>query len=313
MLCRVTYAQSTAACAGTGYCRGKQVAGLVCRAASSSAPDLTFSGISGQEYVVGDEDKQYFERNGFVHLRQVLTEEEMQQAIDPVFFKFINREIHVPGKDLCDMSGARDRTPDQFTVYNVMLPRIYYPALQGNVLEKRCKVIADQLRGGDMEIDFDQIFSKKASSTDSAFLWHQDAAYWPPLQSDTAAANCWLAVSDVSQENGCLRYIPGSHREGQLRKHRPVGKTREDSHALCTDIDESSEQVVDVPVSRGDVIVHHERVLHCSYPNLSHNWRHAYILNFRKRECIAEERRLGFTHSHNDKVNWDVFQKWGQE
>jgi hypothetical protein len=38
------------------------------------------------------------------------------------------------------MSGAKDRTPDEFTVYNVMLPRIYYPAWQGNLLEQRCRV-----------------------------------------------------------------------------------------------------------------------------------------------------------------------------
>lgn len=68
--------------------------------------------------------------------------------------------------------------------------------------------------------------------------------------------------------------------------------------------------MVDVPARRGDVVIHHERTLHCSYPNLSTDWRHAYILNFRKRECIAEERSLGFTHSHNDVVNWDVFQRW---
>lgn len=57
-----------------------------------------------------------------------------------VYFKYMRREIAVPGQDLCDMSGAKDRKPDEFTVYNVMLPRIYYPAWQGNVLESRCKV-----------------------------------------------------------------------------------------------------------------------------------------------------------------------------
>lgn len=92
-----------------------------------------------------------------------------------------------------------------------------------------------------------------------------------------------------------------------------MGKSREDSHAICTDIDESAEHVVDVPAARGDVIVHHERVLHCSHPNMSGDWRHAYILNLRKRECIAEERALGFTHSHNDAANWDVFRKWDQQ
>jgi len=66
-----------------------------------------------------------------------------------------------------------------------------------------------------------QIFAKRASSEDSAFLWHQDAAYWPPLKSDTSAVNCWLAVVDVNRDNGCMRYIPGSHREAQLRRHKP--------------------------------------------------------------------------------------------
>lgn len=48
----------------------------------------------------------------------------------------------------------------------------------------------------------------------------------------------------------------------------------------------------------------------CSYPNLSREWRHAYILNLRKAACIAEERALGFNHSHNTQLNWDVFSKW---
>lgn len=38
------------------------------------------------------------------------------------------------------MSGASGRSPDEFTVYNVMLPRQYYPAWQGNVYERRCQV-----------------------------------------------------------------------------------------------------------------------------------------------------------------------------
>ncbi len=60
-----------------------------------------------------------------------------------------------------------------------------------------------------------------------------------------------------------------------------------------------------------DVIVHHERAVHASYPNTSDAWRRAYILNFRKAECVAEERALGFTHSHNAPVQWDSYHRWG--
>ena len=55
---------------------------------------------------------------------------------------FLDGSIHVPGKDLCDMSGATGRTREEFTVYNVMLPRKYYPQWQGNLLERRCKARA---------------------------------------------------------------------------------------------------------------------------------------------------------------------------
>jgi len=136
------------------------------------------------------------------------------------------------------MSGAAGRRPDEYTVYNVMLPRIYHPAWQGNLYEQRalvrgppcgradepaaslwgrcqapaaqpsaaplrlselpptphphhpCKFprtapsslplptarqdIANQLRGPDMIVDFDQIFAKRPQSGDSTFDWHQD-------------------------------------------------------------------------------------------------------------------------------------------
>lgn len=49
-------------------------------------------------------------------------------------------DVSIEGRDLCDMSGATDRTPDQFTVYNVMLPRKYCPEWQDALFEKRCKV-----------------------------------------------------------------------------------------------------------------------------------------------------------------------------
>lgn len=57
----------------------------------------------------------------------------------------------------------------------------------------------------------------------------------------------------------------------------------------------------------GDITVHNERVIHGSGPNRSSVWRNAYVVAFRKAACIAEERAMGFTHSHNDETNWDVF------
>ena len=59
------------------------------------------------------------------------------------------------------------------------------------------------------------------SSSVAACCRHQDMAYWPPFTSDTATATCWLAVSDATVENGCMRFVPESHKEAELRHHAP--------------------------------------------------------------------------------------------
>lgn len=72
-----------------------------------------------------------------------------------------------------------------------------------------------------MFVDYDQILAKRPRSLDSIFSWHQDLAYWPPTTADTATATCWLAVDDSTIGNGCMRFVPGSNLEDNLREHFP--------------------------------------------------------------------------------------------
>ncbi len=48
--------------------------------------------------------------------------------------------------------------------------------------------------------------------------------------------------------------------------------------------------------------------VHGSGGNYTDGWRRTYVLAFRHQDTISLERKAGFTHSHNDAVNWDVFQ-----
>mmetsp|Transcript_20979 Transcript_20979/g.35190 ORF Transcript_20979/g.35190 Transcript_20979/m.35190 type:complete len:365 (+) Transcript_20979:86-1180(+) len=281
----------------------------------SASAYVSMSGLQSSGYVVSEADIKFFKENGYVHLPGVLSSEEVASFIEPVYEQFMTGELKPEGKDLCDMSGATDRTPEQYTVFNAMLPRRYHPAWQGNLYEGRCQSIADQLQQGDMTIDYDQILAKRPNSGDAVFAWHQDLAYWPPFTEETATATCWLALDDSTRANGCMRFVRGSHTEKELRAHAPVkiAKSRRDdesSHALVTEVDEEKEDVHYVEIKRGDITVHDERVVHGSGPNLSDGWRRAYVLAFRKQSTVAEERRHGFTHSHNDTFSWDEFHKW---
>ena len=68
-----------------------------------------------------------------------MSEEELAEVVEPVYNKFLTGELKPKGKDLCDMSGATNRTPDEFTVFNAMLPRTYYPEWQVRGGTRTCR------------------------------------------------------------------------------------------------------------------------------------------------------------------------------
>lgn len=254
----------------------------------------------GGTYLVTDEDREAFRRDGYVHLRGVMSPEEMDE-IEAVYDRFLRREIDVAGKDFNDMTtGEHGTDPSGYAIVNVMLPRKYYPDWQGNLYEQRTASIAEQLCGEGMVVDFDQLLAKQPGRDDAVFGWHQDQAYWIDTD-DRRTATCWLAVDDSTLENGCLQFLPGSNHE-PVRPHRPLHEDRSKSHTLVTDL-RPDDVLRPVPISRGDITVHGEGILHGSGGNTStDSWRRAYIVAYRSLDTVAEERRRGFTHSHNDDV-----------
>jgi hypothetical protein len=248
-------------------------------------------------YEVDDADRAMFAEQGFVHLAGILTDGEVA-GLEDVYDRFLRREILVPGKDYCDMAGDYGRAPEDYSIINVMLPRRYFPAWQGNVYERRTADVAAQLLGDGMSIDYDQLLAKQPYKDDAVFAWHQDMAYWPDTP-DRRTATFWLAVDDSTLENGCMRFVPATNAEPTLRPHEPVFGGRGESHALGTVL-RATDVVAPMPIRRGDCTVHNERVLHGSGGNRTAGFRRAYVIAFRSQDTIRIERELGFTHSHND-------------
>jgi phytanoyl-CoA dioxygenase PhyH len=76
--------------------------------------------------------------------------------------------------------------------------------------------IVEQIIGPDIILWGTTLFYKRPLEG-PATPWHRDAAYWPvkPLATTTV----WIAVFDSVIENGCLRFIPGSHLPKQFGRH----------------------------------------------------------------------------------------------
>lgn len=102
---------------------------------------------------------------------------------------------------------------------------------------------------------------------------HQDNAYFCVDPAD-AVITCWCALDDATIENGCMRYVPGSHLHG-LIEHEWIKDT---PHQVPAGIDPN--QAVPVPLRAGGVAIHHSLTLHCSGPNHSKHWRRPLICHY---------------------------------
>jgi ectoine hydroxylase-related dioxygenase (phytanoyl-CoA dioxygenase family) len=177
-----------------------------------------------------------------------------------------------------------------------------------NVFEQRATSIARQLIGDDATLDYDQFLAKRPRRAGAVFAWHQDLGYWPTGTPDTRTVTCSLALDDATPANGCLQVVPGSHREPALRPHRPSAwstapELREEAHTLTVELG-AEDRVVSLPVKRGCITVHDERIVHGSPGNGTDGWRRTYVVAHRSRATVAYERSIGFTHSHNDAISW---------
>ena len=77
---------------------------------------------------------------------------------------------------------------------------------------------ARQLIGPNLIMWGGEIFAKPAG-TGKATPWHQDC-YNPavkagPGRSHAHSVMIWIAVDDVGVDNGCLRFVPGSGKNGR--------------------------------------------------------------------------------------------------
>jgi phytanoyl-CoA hydroxylase len=96
---------------------------------------------------------------------------------------------------------------------------------------------------------------------------HQDGYYF--MIEPQEALTIWIALDEVDEENGCLRYVRGSHLKG-LRPH-----IRSEILGFSQGIpdygpDDRRDELA-IPAKPGDVLVHHSMTIHHADSNGSHS------------------------------------------
>lgn len=113
----------------------------------------------------------------------------------------------------------------------------------------------------------------KPPDVGQAFPWHQDSAYYGDLALTLVLATVYL--DDVTEENGSMLYVPGSHREGRL----PHVISSTAKRYLVGDYDQAA---VRVEAKAGDVVLFDHHLVHGSRPNRSAVSRRAVRLVYQR-------------------------------
>jgi phytanoyl-CoA hydroxylase len=126
----------------------------------------------------------------------------------------------------------------------------------------------------------------KPPNTQHATPPHQDNYYFcltPPQ-----VLTMWLALDTVDEENGCMRYVRGSHLKG-IRPHART-KTLGFSQGIPDYGDEDRKSEIPIPAQPGDVLVHHGNTIHRADANRSKvRHRRSFGIVFKGVSCCRDE------------------------
>lgn len=142
------------------------------------------------------------------------------------------------------------------------------------VLDTRIGRIAARLAGVQgIRLWHDQLLYKPPQSGAAGNIgWHQDQGYWQCLDS-AAALTAWVALADVDEENGCMEFVPGSHKWGLLGEDHFY---QQDVDAQIKRIEAKTGQTFRTApglLPAGCVSFHHNLTIHGSRANVSNHPR----------------------------------------
>lgn len=130
--------------------------------------------------------------------------------------------------------------------------------------------VIEEILGPDILL-YNSTYIIKEAGSPSYVSWHQDLTYWG-LDSDDLVS-VWLALSGADEQSGCMRMIPGSHRD--RRQKHDISKNDE-SNVLyqgqtVNGVDDGDAAYC--PLRPGQASLHHGWTLHSSLPNQSNDRR----------------------------------------
>ncbi|MEP0134583.1 MAG: phytanoyl-CoA dioxygenase family protein [Eudoraea sp.] len=226
------------------------------------------------QYRLSDEQVAHFHEYGYLSGIKLLEDDQIEvlrnqlaEVIDPkhpahhLFYEFHSNESE-------DSDSILFHSLGQWRITNGFHDILWNPAFL---------MAAHQLlENKPVRFWHDQLFYKPAKHG-GVVAWHQDYSYWTRTVA-MQHLTCWTGLDDATTENGCLHYIPKSHKWGLLDAPALAG----DMNGLMKYLTEAQKKEfkpVAIEMKKGYGTFHHPLLVHGSYENNSEMSRRAFVIN----------------------------------
>lgn len=236
----------------------------------------------GSDCELSTEQIEFFHSNGFLSGVRVLTEAQLRslreeldalmrrgQENNPLFYEYHRNE-----------SAEREKT-----LFHALGAWRVSSGFHDLLFDRAITVPAGQLLGGPVRFWHDQLFVKPAHDG-GVVAWHQDYSYWTRTK-PVAHLTCWIGLDDSSEENGCVHYVPGSHR-WDLLPRTDLANDMDAVLGVLNDDQRAAFKPVPIVLKAGEASFHHSMTLHGSFANTSARPRRAVVINMIRDGVVSD-------------------------
>ena len=215
----------------------------------------------------------FYRENGYLTGVRLLNDDQVEalrQELD------VLTDPHYEGHSLFYEYNSNESSDPDTILFHALGAWRVKPALHDVLWNPRFVMPAAQLLNGPVRFWHDQIFYKP-SHHGGVVAWHQDYSYWTRTK-PMAHLSCWIGLDDSTVENGCLHYVPRSHKWNLL----PITGLANDMNSIQSVLSEEQRaefRPVPIELKRGEASFHHPLMVHGSFENKTERPRRAVVLN----------------------------------
>ena len=215
----------------------------------------------------------YFNKNGFVVLKNIIKKKQLKILLDEVEV-IKTKAVKTKNKRFFHFTSD-NKINSIHNIQKFYKSKILTDLTKNLIIQKFLKfILSKNIHVRNLE------FFLKPKKTGMPSPLHQDNFFWNIL--DSKAVNVWIALSDANKYNGGVFYLQKSHKKGIIN-HVPsyMKGTSQKIHKYI--IKKNNFKKYYPNLKKGDCIIHHCEVIHGSDKNLSNFDRIGIAISYKNK------------------------------